>query len=263
MTTPLFRSAIDAVRSILCVAMVLITPRVFAQPLLITFEQVPGMGNSPGATIPAPSRLSDFYLASHGVRFSSGSPFVAVVIHGGNTPSGVQVIGGSTATGALTYQSSNPIDAAFFDSTGTVPYVVSTVSIRGDLQPIAGTKTLEAFDLNGNLIRRVTEQDSFPNPLAIAAPGIHRIRMYSSSATVGFDDLRFDTPAGAGCPADLNHDGIVEDADFTLFVFAYNILDCADPSMSAGCPADFNGDALVDDSDFSIFVVAYNNLLCP
>ncbi len=65
------------------------------------------------------------------------------------------------------------------------------------------------------------------------------------------------------CPADLNHDGIVEDADFSLFVFAYNILDCTDPAMPAGCQADLNHDGLVDDSDFSLFVVAYDALLCP
>ena len=65
------------------------------------------------------------------------------------------------------------------------------------------------------------------------------------------------------CPCDLNADGVVDDADFTLFIPAYNILDCADPSMPLGCPADFNHDGVVEDSDFTIFVVAYNELLCP
>lgn len=65
------------------------------------------------------------------------------------------------------------------------------------------------------------------------------------------------------CPADLNNDGIVEDADFSLFVVAYDALDCADPVMSLGCPADLNHDGVVDDADFSPFVVAYNELLCP
>lgn len=71
------------------------------------------------------------------------------------------------------------------------------------------------------------------------------------------------TDAVAACPGDINNDGLVDDADFILFVSAYNILDCADPSMPAGCPADFNKDGLVDDSDFTIFVVGYNALLCP
>ncbi|MFO0861068.1 MAG: hypothetical protein U0570_10955 [Phycisphaerales bacterium] len=70
-------------------------------------------------------------------------------------------------------------------------------------------------------------------------------------------------PSAAPCPADLNGDGLVEDADFSLFAGAYNILDCADPAMPAGCPADVNGDGFVDDADFVLFVSAYNELLCP
>jgi hypothetical protein len=69
-------------------------------------------------------------------------------------------------------------------------------------------------------------------------------------------------PVSGCCPADLNHDGFVEDADFIIFVQAYNVLDCADAAMPAGCPADFNADAQVDDTDFQIFVVAYNELIC-
>ena len=69
--------------------------------------------------------------------------------------------------------------------------------------------------------------------------------------------------ASACCPADLNHDGFVDDLDFQIFAVAYDILDCADTSMPAGCPADLTGDGLVEDSDFSVFVVAYDVLLCP
>ncbi len=65
------------------------------------------------------------------------------------------------------------------------------------------------------------------------------------------------------CPADLNTDALVDDADFVIFAGAYNILDCADPAMTSGCPADLNADSLVDDSDFVAFVAAYDALLCP
>lgn len=68
---------------------------------------------------------------------------------------------------------------------------------------------------------------------------------------------------GGPCAADLNGDRLVDDADFSLFVSAYNILDCADPAMPAGCPGDLNKDAVVDDPDFQIFVAAYDQLLCP
>jgi hypothetical protein len=67
----------------------------------------------------------------------------------------------------------------------------------------------------------------------------------------------------SSCPGDLNNDALVDDADFTIFVVAYNLLDCADPAMTAGCPADLNSDGFVDDADFIVFVVAYNELVCP
>jgi len=67
----------------------------------------------------------------------------------------------------------------------------------------------------------------------------------------------------AACPCDLNGDGFVDDADFPLFVSAYNKLDCSDPTMPAGCPSDFDGNSMVDDADFVVFVAAYNELVCP
>lgn len=65
------------------------------------------------------------------------------------------------------------------------------------------------------------------------------------------------------CIADLNTDGLVDDADFSIFAPAYNLLDCEDAAMSSGCPADINHDGMVDDTDFSFFVVAYDALICP
>ncbi|MGH7244959.1 MAG: hypothetical protein ACREJD_16210 [Phycisphaerales bacterium] len=67
----------------------------------------------------------------------------------------------------------------------------------------------------------------------------------------------------SACVGDLNNDNQVDDADFVIFVAAYNLLDCADPSMPPGCAADLNSDAVVDDADFVIFVGAYNELVCP
>ncbi|MGH7244998.1 MAG: hypothetical protein ACREJD_16405 [Phycisphaerales bacterium] len=70
----------------------------------------------------------------------------------------------------------------------------------------------------------------------------------------------FDT---SPCPADLNGDEVVDDTDFTVFLRAYNTLDCFDGTMPFGCPADFNADGFADDSDFVIFLAAYNELICP
>lgn len=65
------------------------------------------------------------------------------------------------------------------------------------------------------------------------------------------------------CPADLNNSDLVDDADFGVFVVAYDLLACTATSMPAGCPSDLNRDGTVDDADFSIFAVAYDTLLCP
>lgn len=85
---------------------------------------------------------------------------------------------------------------------------------------------------------------------------------FLDGGTIELDDLDNIT-LFSSCPADLNGDGQVDDADFVLFVAAYNILDCADPSMPAFCPADINSDGAVDDADFVLFVQAYNELVCP
>jgi len=56
------------------------------------------------------------------------------------------------------------------------------------------------------------------------------------------------------CAADFNGDDLVDDADFTYFVGAYNDL------LDARC--DLNGDTVTDDADFVLFASAYNELLC-
>lgn len=60
---------------------------------------------------------------------------------------------------------------------------------------------------------------------------------------------------------DINADGLVDDADFALFVMQYDTMICDDPAMSDGCSADFNGDGIVDDQDFVLFVPAYDTML--
>ncbi|MBS0190367.1 MAG: hypothetical protein U0573_05620 [Phycisphaerales bacterium] len=59
------------------------------------------------------------------------------------------------------------------------------------------------------------------------------------------------------CPSDFNGDLLIDDADFQIFIVAYNILEC--PPV---CPADLNHDNAVDDADFQLFVPAYNSLIC-
>lgn len=106
---------------------------------------------------------------------------------------------------------------------------------------------------------------------------------YSSLVTLAISDVQpsdtgsytiiFTNPCGAtssqpagvvveGCTGDLNGDNLVDSVDFQFFVFAYNILDCADPAMPSTCAADLNDDGVVDDADFSIFVLAYDQAVC-
>lgn len=227
-----------------------------AQPVLIDFEQTPGMVNSPGAPIPEESRLADQYVASHGVRFASGAPYVAVVIHGPGTPSGTRIIGGSTPGGQLTYLQAFPLTATFVDPTGTSPRIVSEVSVRGDLFSIPGTKTLEAYGLNDALLASQTRDDSDPNPLFVSAPGIHYVRFYSSSATVGFDDLRFDAPTSP-CTGDANGDNVVNFSDVSAVLTSFG----ADYAPGTG-PGDANGDGLVNFGDITAVLTNFN-AMCP
>lgn len=105
-------------------------------------------------------------------------------------------------------------------------------------------------------------------PIAVSVAGASMLSLiteragthFSNHACWGFAGVSL---IGSPCPADLNGDRLVDDADFSIFVGAYNILDCADPAMPFGCPADINKDQFVDDTDFTLFVVPYNELICP
>ncbi|MGH7242504.1 MAG: hypothetical protein ACREJD_03710 [Phycisphaerales bacterium] len=61
-------------------------------------------------------------------------------------------------------------------------------------------------------------------------------------------------PEWPACPADINFDGVVDDADFSIFAGAYNELVNTD--------GDFNVDGLTDDADFAVFAPAYDRLAC-
>ncbi len=116
------------------------------------------------------------------------------------------------------------------------------------------TKTLNAVSYFYN----AGAGDGRPNSLGTQGAWVFQASLAGFSTTA-----LFAIQVNPQCPADLNGDGQVDDADFVVFVEAYNILDCADPAMPAGCPADLNGDSLVADADFVVFVAAYNELVCP
>lgn len=142
--------------------------------------------------------------------------------------------------------------------------------LAGQFDVITGGASLE---LNGSLTINIgawTPSGDCSQFDLVTAPSI----------TGSFENVQLNGPAAPGgrvwrldyeptrvslrltCPSDLTGDCTVDDSDFSRFVLAYNILDCADPTMPAGCPSDLNGDEIVDDADFSIWVVAYNEFVC-
>ena len=167
-----------------------------AQTNLITFEE-PGltaMSNAAGQVVPAASRLSTQFLATLGITFSSNGGFVAVVNHGGLTPSAPNLIGGTNAAGALGY--TQPITLCFFDPAApTQPATTDWFRVRGDLLPLnSGTGTVQAYAVDGTLLGSQTLPDVAPGmvfTLAFAAPGIHRVVITETSGTVGWDNVEF------------------------------------------------------------------------
>src|SRR5215510_4339052 len=133
-----------------------------AQLRVIDFEGLVAMPfldiNHP---IPLSARLSDAFLLTHGVKFSSGSPYVAVVDLGvGHATSGRNGIGASTPTGALTYDRNFPIVVSFFaPGDPSRPAVTNFVSMHVDLQGEGQSITLNAFGVDGNLISSFTTKN--------------------------------------------------------------------------------------------------------
>jgi len=156
-----------------------------------------------GNPIPPEARLSDAFLLTHGVRFSSGSPYVAVVDLGiGHATSGTNGIGGSTPAGVLTYDRQFPIVVSFFDpSDPSTPAVTDFVSVRGDLLGSGLLVTLNAFDIAGHLIASFTTTDDGGETLSVSAPGIHSVQFLGTNDTAGvaLDDLTFNRVTPAPC----------------------------------------------------------------
>ena len=103
-----------------------------AEAAIVNFDTLPGMLNSPGSTVPAESQLSDAFLSTIGVFFSSAAGFVAVVDHSPYpTVSPPNVISGVTSDGLQSF--GTPIEISFFDPNHPeTKGVTDSVTIRGD-----------------------------------------------------------------------------------------------------------------------------------
>jgi len=212
--------------------------------VILSFEEFTGMSNAPGASIPIAARLSDQYLAVHGLVFASTSPYVAVVNIGvGHAADGRNALGGSTATGTLSYVAANPINGHFFQpGNRDVPYVTDFISVTGDRFGANGTMRLQAYNVNGQLIQEVTAIDAGLTEIRITTPTpvIHRFS-FIGTGNVAIDKVRFHTAVGA-VSGDVNGDGCVDDADLLGVLFAFG-------NTGSGMPEDLNNDGVVDDAD--------------
>ena len=199
------------------VALLALAPLGAAQLRTLTFEEAPlvAMPNVLGVSVPTASRLADQFVTSHGVRFRSGSGFVAVVVHN-VTVTPPNIIGGSTVQGTLSY--SHPIVIEFRDPASPArPGVTDHVKIRGDGVPLGvGTITMLVQDLQGAQLARIDVPDVGPPgtsaTLEYTGPGVSRVILSSNNGTVGFDQLEFETVEAASlgsvyCPSVPNSTG--------------------------------------------------------
>ena len=84
---------------------------------------------SNGQPVPANTRLSTQYLATDGIRFSSGSPYVAVGNYGSAAPSGTSAIAGTSASGDFDYAAT--VFFTFWDPADTsLPATTNFFSMR-------------------------------------------------------------------------------------------------------------------------------------
>ncbi|MDP1901923.1 MAG: hypothetical protein Q8K96_15940 [Rubrivivax sp.] len=172
-----------------------ILPPSFSSAEIIDFDSLAAMTFWATTPIADDAKLSTQLLASHGVAFSSGDPYVAVVALGaGHATSGINGIGGSNGSGVLTYDKASPIKISFFDPSHTTTAAETDfVSLRVDLAGEGQTIYLRAYDYLDDLIAE-TSAVNFGGPtLAISANGIHSVRFFGTTDFGGaaVDDLTF------------------------------------------------------------------------
>ena len=172
-----------------------------------------------------------------------------------------------------------------FDHADNASADVLFVGPRGNWAQVAGTTTdgsLVAFYANGRSFVWIDGMGTMDLDAYLVSKGAvapqpapRQVRGMSGNGLAfagvqavegGYDAWYVNLNPGAKqfCPADLNYDGNVDDADFVRFASMYDTGFCemGFPPSQSPC-ADFNGDTSVDDADFVLFVSAYETFVCP
>ncbi|MFO0861097.1 MAG: hypothetical protein U0570_11105 [Phycisphaerales bacterium] len=168
-----------------------------------------------------------------------------------NNPSFTGTASWSDLSKAANFDLSADMDANLVINQADVDYVVLTA-----LQTNYGDVNLNRYtDVNDlNIWAANYNTGSLASPAGWAKGDV------SGNGKVSDEDYHI-IMSNRSCPADLNNDGVVDDADFVSFASAYNELIC--PTLPGLCLADLNDDGIVEDLDFVIFAAAYDALLCP
>jgi len=166
---------------------------------LIDFEAPLPPGLTPnnfisGSPVDLTAELTNQY-ESLGVLFSTagGAPYAALINLTGQAPSGVNGVGSVSAAGNVDY--TLDLDIFLVMPGTTIPAVTDFISIQGDEEPIPGNVVFSAYDMNGNLLASGTLPDTAGGLYSLSTPGIHEFRLHSTSGTVAYDNLSFDTPS--------------------------------------------------------------------
>lgn len=195
-----------ALKSITLASIVLLTS-VSAEAALIEidfedFESPAAMSNTPNVTVPFSARISDQYLVSNGVLFSSETnTYIAAVNLGmGHATSGSTGVGGSTADDKLTY-SGEFFRANFFNPSNASLFAVTNyVSIRGDNITDGTGGVFSAFDVNGALLGSDSQTNVQGNTFILEYEGIHSVT-FTGSGTIALDDFVFNEVTAVPVPA--------------------------------------------------------------
>lgn len=160
-------------------AFFLASSETFADPIVLTFDELDGSPYPSQGNVPDNRILDDHYL-NYGVLFSNT---VVVNLDAGpikpHAPSPKNGIAAFYKEGknknVITYDSARPQIAISFVHDGS-PGITDFVSVQGDLRADSGEEhTLFAYNIAGDLIASYTHLDEPGHVYSIATPGIHRV----------------------------------------------------------------------------------------